>query len=174
MDNDRKDKFFYTPIDKSAVGILIFFLFCDIWIVLTASKVRPQTLWGCGVIGVIGTLEALRHCVRWIVDPKCIFVKLFGIITIRKIPWRYVGEVYIFRSWKCRTPGKYYGRVFRDGYIVITMKWSIPFELGVDDPNKYCFRHPIDSLGMKILNKHTEAYIDGIRQFYSDIQIVEE
>lgn len=99
-------------------------------------------------------------------------VKLFGLIPLRKVPWRHIGKVYVFRKWKDWTIGKHYGRVYNEGFVVITMQWCIPFEFGINNPSSFCSRHPVNSIGFRIPPKRTEEYIDGIRRFFPNLEIV--
>lgn len=167
MDN-HNERFVVSPYWSVASVFIVLFaaaIGCWVWC-------YPEgQIWQIIIMGIMMGWGVLSFSKGYSLDREGIQAKLFGCIVVRRIPWRYVGKVYIFRKWKVRS-GKYRGRVYNEGYVVLTMKLGVPFVLGSDDPSAYCFYHPIDSVGFRFPLKRMEEYIAGIRRFYPDAEIV--
>lgn len=128
--------------------------------------------WQYILMGVMVSAAIFHFSKGYLLNHEGIQVRLFGCFPVRKIPWKHIGKVYIFRKWKDRTIGKHYGRLYNEGYVLITAHWCTPFEFGIDDPASFCFKHPANSIGFHIPPKRTEEYIDEIRCFYPNLEIV--
>ena len=167
----RDEVFFVPPNCSAAVAFAVIFA---VLIGCIVCGVAEGCVWQFVIAGVFVFFVVLYFSRAYLLDAEGIQVKLFACFTIRKIPWERVGKVYVFRRWKDRTPGKHYGRVYDEGRVVISMKWCVSFEPGVDDPSSFCFKHPFDSIGIHIPKKRIEEYIGHIHRFYTNILIVDD
>ena len=124
------------------------------------DAVAPRHSLPFEVLSVCAGMALIKFGFSYTLDSKGVGVRLFGIVTIRRILWSEVNQVYLFRGWK------YHNRIFSETKVIVTFNGCETFVPGVDNPSSFVAKHPFRSLGIEIPAKKVNTVTPVLKAFF--------